>query len=85
MRFELSQEDSNMGQKTLCIDVENIMIRRVNIFDAEEQNMLKNTRAYEDYIIVDKNFTEINEEECLDPEFQLSKAQLILENNKKIL
>lgn len=55
MRFELYQEDVNYGQKTLCIDVENIFVRKVNMFDVEELNMLKEVTRFEDYIIVNKN------------------------------
>lgn len=79
MRFELSQEDSNIGQKTLCIDVENILIRKVNIFDNEDQNMLRNAICYEDYIIVDKERAEVESEECYDPQFQLDKANLVIQ------
>lgn len=79
MRFELSQEDSNIGQKTLCIDVENILIRKVNIFDNEDQNMLRNAICYEDYIIVDKERAEVESEERYDPQFQLDKANLVIQ------
>jgi hypothetical protein len=41
--------------------------------------MLRNAQSYEDYIIVDKNWTEVESEECFDPEFQLNKANVILE------
>lgn len=57
MRFELYQEDVNHGQKTLCVDVENIFVRKVNMLDVEEINMLREANRYEDYIIVNKNQT----------------------------
>lgn len=41
MRIELLQEDINWGQKTLCIDIENIFVRKVNIMEFEELNLLR--------------------------------------------
>jgi hypothetical protein len=57
MRQELTQEDANFGQKTLCLDVENILVRRVNVSDVEELNMLREAIRFEDYIIISKTQT----------------------------
>ena len=85
MRSELFQEDVNFGQKTLCIDVENILVRKVNILDAEELNMLKEIQNYEDYIIIRKqepsgDVSDGNKSK--DANYHLNKANVILEKNK---
>jgi hypothetical protein len=55
MRDELIQDDINSRQKTLCIDIENIFIRKVNILEIEELNMLIEIQKYDYYILVDQN------------------------------
>jgi hypothetical protein len=57
MRKELIQEDINYDQKTLCLDIENIFVRKVNIKEIEELNMLREFTKFEDYIIVNKKYT----------------------------
>ena len=49
---ELVQEDECYHKKTLCFDVQNILVRRVNIIDPTEIEMLKNCTHYKDFIVV---------------------------------
>ena len=51
-KLELIQEDNQLDKKTLCFDIENIFIRKINIRDQEELNILKDIpdSQYEDYI-----------------------------------
>ena len=53
MRSELFKEDLYCKMKTLCFDIENVFIRKVNLLDIDEQNILAATEDYNDrYVLV---------------------------------
>ena len=55
LKSELYQEDIYKKMKTLCFDIENVFIRKVDLKDAEELQKLKNTENYGiDYVVIDK-------------------------------
>ena len=41
MKQELFQDDINSHQLTICLDIENVLVRQVNILDIDEMNSLK--------------------------------------------
>jgi len=52
--------------KTLCFDIENVFIRKIDLKDYEELQTLKNTQNFEiDYILIDKSLGQISESEVL--------------------
>ena len=63
MQNELAKDDVNLGHKTLCIDIENIFVRKVNIMEVEELNMLFEIQKYDYYILVDHNAGDEESEE----------------------
>jgi hypothetical protein len=83
MRKELVQEDINWGQKTLCIDVENTLVRKVNIREIEELNMLKELTKYDDYIVINKSYQRPQSENS-DDEVIGKVSQRIKENQEQL-
>ena len=53
MKEELMQEDQNHHHKTLCFDIVNVLVRKINIEDPEEINLLKDVTNYEQFVIVE--------------------------------
>ena len=83
MRHELMKDDVYLNQKTLCIDIENIFVRKVNILDAEELSILIEIQKYDYYILVDQNL-ERHEESEEDSEVN-STVTNKLETNQKLI
>lgn len=55
---------------TICLDIENVLVRQVNIQDIEEMNALKEIQEAEgnfyEYILVDKSAWKTEEEKETD-------------------
>ena len=52
MKEELTQEDQNHHQKTLCFDVKNVLVRKIDLRDLEEINMLRDCTNFEEFVII---------------------------------
>jgi hypothetical protein len=56
MKSELYKEDLYSKMKTLCFDIENVFIRKVNLLDIEEVNTLANNEDFDTrYVLVQKD------------------------------
>mgnify|MGYP006108946689 FL=1 len=63
LKSELYKEDIYKTMKTLCFDIENVFIRKVDLKDFEELQTLKNTENYGcNYVLIDRS-VEIDESE----------------------
>jgi hypothetical protein len=82
MRMELLQEEIDNGHKTLCIDIENVFVRKVNIMDIEELSMLQDLTKFEDYILVDKSYKQPQSEHS---EEMIANINMKFENEQKLL
>ena len=47
MKEELFKEDPYNKMKTLCFDIENVFLRKVDLLDIEELNTLSNAEEFE--------------------------------------
>jgi hypothetical protein len=47
MKEELFKEDLYNKMKTLCFDIENVFLRKVDLLDIEELNTLSNAEEFE--------------------------------------
>ena len=55
LKSELYKEDIYRHMKTLCFDVENVFVRKINLKDVEELNTLKQCQNYElNYVLISK-------------------------------
>ena len=52
MKEELTQEDKNHHQRTLCFVVQNVLVRKIDLRDLEEINMLRDCSNFEEFVIV---------------------------------
>lgn len=81
-RKELFKEDFYKNMKTICFDIENVFIRKVNLQDSEELNLLSQTEDHElRYIIVKHEILE-SDSDALDREQEEMKGLKKLEINK---
>lgn len=54
MRDQLAQTLVK-NRRTLCIDIINVLVRKININEPEDINFLKEATNFETFIVVDKN------------------------------
>jgi hypothetical protein len=46
----------NNGYLTLCFDIENVFLRKVDILNLDQLNQLRELDNYENYLVVDTEF-----------------------------
>ena len=81
-RKELFKEDFYKNMKTICFDIENVFIRKVNLQESEELNLLSQTEEHElRYILIKHEILE-SDSDALDREQEEMKGLKKLEINK---